>query len=83
MWIQSGIFICSIFLLNLNIKFNFCARLDFNVFWFVKCMKIRIGNYASENVCCIFAGFEVVLSVACMLGDLSVTIMQFLLQLCS
>ena len=22
-------------------KFNFCARLGVNVFWFVKCMKIR------------------------------------------
>ena len=41
MWFQSGIFICSIIVLNLNISFNFCARLDFNVIWFVKCMKIR------------------------------------------
>ena len=41
MWVQSGIFICPIIVLNLNIKFNFCARLGFNVFWFVKCMKIR------------------------------------------
>ena len=30
------------------------------------------GNYASDNVCCIFAGFEVVLSVTGMLVDLSV-----------
>ena len=32
---------------NLNISLNFCARLDFNVIWFVKCMKIRpiIVNY--------------------------------------
>ena len=28
------------------------------------------GNYASDNVCCIFAGFEVVLSVTEMLADL-------------
>ena len=41
------------------------------------------GNYTSDNVCCIFAGFEVVRSVTCMLVDLSVTIMQFLLQLYS
>ena len=41
MWVQRGIFICPIIVLNLNIKFNFCARLGFNVFWFVKCMKIR------------------------------------------
>ena len=34
------------------------------------------GNYTSDNVCCIFAGFEVVLSVTGMLVDLSVTIMQ-------
>ena len=27
--------------LNLNTSFNFCARLGFNVIWFVKCMKIR------------------------------------------
>ena len=41
------------------------------------------GSYARDNVCCIFAGFEVVLFVTCMLVDLSVIIMQFLLQLCS
>ena len=41
MWVQSGIFICPIIVLNLNISFNFCARLGFNVIWFVKCMKIR------------------------------------------
>ena len=35
------------------------------------------GNYASNNVCCIFAGFdEVVFSVTVMLVDLSVTVMQ-------
>ena len=32
--------------------------------------------YGSDNVCCIFAVFVVVLSVTGMLGDLSVTIMQ-------
>ena len=31
------------------------------------------GNYVSDNVCCIFAGFEEVLSVTDMLVDLSVT----------
>ena len=34
------------------------------------------GNYASDNVCCISAGFQVLLSVTGMLMDLSVTIMQ-------
>ena len=41
MWVQSGIFISLIIVLNLNISFNFCAMLGFNVIWFVKCMKIR------------------------------------------
>ena len=34
------------------------------------------GNYASDNVCCIFAGFQVLLSVTGMLVYLSVAIMQ-------
>ena len=35
------------------------------------------GNYASDNVCCILAGFQVLLLfVTGMLVDLSVTIMQ-------
>ena len=34
------------------------------------------GNYASDNVCCIFAGFQVLLSVTGMLVNLSVAIMQ-------
>ena len=34
------------------------------------------GSCASENACCIFAGFQVLLSVTDMLVDLSVTIMQ-------
>ena len=34
------------------------------------------GNYASDNVCDIFEGFQVLLSVTVMLVDLSVTIMQ-------
>ena len=34
------------------------------------------GNYASDNICCILAGFQVLLSVTGMLVDLSVTIMQ-------
>ena len=33
-------------------------------------------NYASDNVCCIFVGFLVLLSVTSMLVDLSVTVMQ-------
>ena len=32
MWVQSRIFICPIIVLNLNISFNVCARLGFNVF---------------------------------------------------
>ena len=31
----------NIIVLNLNISFNSCAWLDFNVFWFVKRIKIR------------------------------------------
>ena len=34
------------------------------------------SNYASDNVCCILAGFQVLLSGNGMLVDLSVTIMQ-------
>ena len=34
------------------------------------------SNYASDNICCIFTGFQVLLSVTGMLVDLSVTIMQ-------
>ena len=35
------------------------------------------GNYASNNnICCILAGFQVLLSVTGMLVDISVTIMQ-------
>ena len=34
------------------------------------------GNYASGNVCCILAGFQVQRSVTGMLVDLSVAIMQ-------
>ena len=41
MWVQSGTFICSIIVINLNISFKFCARLGFNVVWFVKCMKVK------------------------------------------
>ena len=32
---------CPYIVLNLNISFNFSARLCFNVGWFVKCMTIR------------------------------------------
>ena len=52
---------------------TFCLNHATNTFY---------GNYASGNVCCIFVGFEVVLAVTFMLVDLSVTIMEFLLQLC-
>ena len=43
------------------------------------------SHYAGDNNCCIYAGFEVVLSVTGMLVDLSVAIMQMTvsLQLCS
>ena len=33
-------------------------------------------NYASDNVCCILEGFQVLLSVTGMLVDVSVTVMQ-------
>ena len=47
---------------------NFCWHYTTHTFY---------GNYASNKVCCIFAGFdEVVLSVTVMLVDLSVTVMQ-------
>ena len=41
MRVQSETFICPYIVLNLNISFKFCARLGFNVIWFVKCLKIR------------------------------------------
>ena len=41
MWVQRGPFIFPVIVLNLNIIFNFCARLGFSVIWFVKCMKVR------------------------------------------
>ena len=41
MWVLSEKFICPYITQNLNISFNFCDRLGFNVIWFVKCMKIR------------------------------------------
>ena len=34
------------------------------------------GNHASDNICCILVGFQVMLSVTDILVDLSVTIMQ-------
>ena len=34
------------------------------------------GNYASDNVCCILAVFQVLLSVTGMLVSLSITIME-------
>ena len=44
MWVQSRAFICPFIELNLNVSFNFCARLGFDVIWFVKYMKIRELN---------------------------------------
>ena len=41
MWVKSGTSIYTFIVLNLNVSFNVCARLGFNVTWFVKCMKIR------------------------------------------
>ena len=41
MWVQSETIIWPYFVLNLNMSFNFFARIGFNVIWFVKCMKIR------------------------------------------
>ena len=41
MWVWSENFICPYIMQNLNISFNFCARLGFNVIWFVKYIKIR------------------------------------------
>ena len=38
------------------------------------------GNYANDNVCCIFAGFQVLLSVTSMLVDLSITVMQVIVS---
>ena len=37
-------------------------------------------NYASDHVCCIFADFQVLLSVTGMLVDLSVTILQVIVS---
>ena len=55
-------------------------------FWWNYAIDLCIcGNYASDSVCCIFADFEVLLSVTGMMVDLSLAIMQvlFLLHLCS
>ena len=41
---------------------SFCWNYETDTFY---------GNYAGDNVCCIYAGFEVVLSVTDMLVDLS------------
>ena len=38
------------------------------------------GSYANDNVCCIFAGFQVLLSVTSMLVDLSITVMQVIVS---
>ena len=39
---HGGTFIRPIIVLDLNISFNFRARLGFSVIWFVKCMKIKL-----------------------------------------
>ena len=39
-------------------------------------MQLIYGNYESDNVCCIFAGFQALLSVTGMLVDLFVTVIQ-------
>ena len=36
MWVQNETFICPYIVLNLNISFDFFARLGFSVIWFVK-----------------------------------------------
>ena len=44
-WVQSGIFICPIIVLNLNISFDFCVRLGFIVFLVCKMYEDKkIGN---------------------------------------
>ena len=37
-------------------------------------------SYASDNVCCLLAGFQVLLSVTGIVVDLSVTIMQVIVS---
>ena len=56
MWVQSKTLICPYIVLNLNISFNFCARLGFNVIWFVKYMKIR--KLKIEIICIYIAQFS-------------------------
>ena len=50
MWVQSETFICPYIVLNLNISFNFFARLGFNVIWFAKFMKIRKSKINIEII---------------------------------
>ena len=46
------------------------------IFWCKYATDLYVyGNYANDNVFCILAGFQVLLSVTVMLVDLSVTIM--------
>ena len=40
-WVRSETFICPYIVLNVNVSFNFCARLGSSVIWFVKSMKMR------------------------------------------
>ena len=54
-------------------------------FWWNYATDTCYDNYAGDNICCIYAGLEVVLFVTGMLVDLPVAIKQVtvLLQLCS
>ena len=53
-------------------------------FWWNYATDTFYGNYAGNNIRCIYASFEVVLFVTAMLVDLPVAIKQVavLLQLC-
>ena len=51
---------------------SFCCNYATNLFIY--------GIYASDNICCIFPGFQVLLSVTGMLVDRSVTIMQVIVS---
>ena len=44
--------------------------------WWNYAIDTFYGSYEDDTVCCIYAGFEVVLSVTVMLVDLSVAVMQ-------
>ena len=75
MWVQSGTFVCTIIVLNLNRSFKFWARLGFNVIWFVQCAKgdNSYCNYADGSLCCNYAG-GIFCSALCM--TVSIVTMQ-------